>query len=728
LSRITEIVPGATDLTRRVAEVLYTIREIPYIPKTSQNIARLLVSRTDENLATIIRTIIPELEKLQKAKLVARIGEEYEFLTKEGRNFEEEVLETMSSYRWPDVLKGIEELDLKEILNFTTVPLNDWECPVRIMFDNEEVAGTGDVRIQIYSPLARIEGRQIQDVEEDSTHRDYEQTVFVFCGAVPRFDEQVKYYRAMKTVIDLWKGDPHKSEEARKLAGNREDIDLFKQKGKIRESVNEGLRQAQIIFRGASRSLVTKKSQNPSDALRAELAQFMPGIYSKNDKMPYRVSREPNLIADVLKGDKNLTADMKGIRIFDKAGTIDKQSPLLFEIRAFINEKQSIRERVLGSDLVEKFTKPPYGWHQGAVRAGVAALVRTGDMKVIIEKKSFTNPQDSQLQNALKNSREFNRVQLEMEEALPDKDQIVEARRFLIELIGKRTIPEIPQGIADAMKGFAETQVKKAENTLRWAQAAQLPLTQEFSDGKATFEQFANLTSPHHVIKEIMEGKEKLHGYVNSIGDSFEFTEKFGKTFNEMRDFARELSAVQFRLPADGDARMFLKNWESALSQLTITEGDVWKALQQSRNKARTEVTELINGMKEEAYQEIAEAEESIRKMYAEAAKPGRYPEGDARNVLEKLRAEIESSLDIAATINSVEQVKETIADLIAKVENGFAPAVKEPDKRKKERVRILGSRGTKMISNEMEWNAFRDELDDRVKGILKQNKTVELE
>ena len=40
---------------------------------------------------TILSRIEPELERLMKAKLVAPIGEEYEFLTGERRTFEDEV-------------------------------------------------------------------------------------------------------------------------------------------------------------------------------------------------------------------------------------------------------------------------------------------------------------------------------------------------------------------------------------------------------------------------------------------------------------------------------------------------------------------------------------------------------------------------------------------------------------------------------------------------------------
>jgi hypothetical protein len=729
LSRITERVSGATELTQRVAEVLYLIREIGYIPKTPQNLARLLVERTDDDVAAIVRKINPELEKLQKAKIVARIGDDYEFLTKEGRNFEEEVIEAMSSFRWQDVLKGIEDLDLK-FVDFSTVPFMGWECPVRIFYDTNEVTRNGDIRIQIYSPLERLGGRQIAEIEEDSTHQTNEHTIFVLSGAVPKFDEQVKYYIAMKSVIDLWKGDPHKSTEAQQLASNREENELKKQRGKIQESVSESLRQAQIIFKGSSRSLAVKKDQTPSQALRAELAQFMPGIYTKYEKVPYQVQKEQNLIVDILKGDHTLTADMKGIKIYDKAGGIDKQSSLLFEISAFMDAKRSIKERVLGNHLIEKFSRPPYGWHQGAIRAGVAALVRSGDMKVIIEKKPFTNPADPALQNALRNSRDFNKVQLEMEEGETDNNAVFDARGVLITLIGKRTIQAIPQGVSDAMKGFAETQVKFADETMRWANAARLPLSKDFTEGKDVFEQFVSLSNPRHVIAEIIATKGKLPGYVQVIGTSHAFTEKWGTAFNEMRDFAHELTAIRFRLTENGRAFAFLKNWDTALSQATIMQDDVWKTLQQSRNNAQMEITELVSQLKAEVDAEISEAETTIRQMLTDASIHEKYDEYGATATLASCKKDLDVVSGITATINCAEMVKRRITQLISSVHDEIAKAKPSVigEGPQKERIRVVGSGKTQTIKTEREWNTFRESLDKKVKTALSQNKTVELE
>jgi hypothetical protein len=62
LSRLKETVPGATPLTPRVAEVLYLIRELPFIPRTRDNIARLMVENADEDLP-IDPTVLTEVRE-----------------------------------------------------------------------------------------------------------------------------------------------------------------------------------------------------------------------------------------------------------------------------------------------------------------------------------------------------------------------------------------------------------------------------------------------------------------------------------------------------------------------------------------------------------------------------------------------------------------------------------------------------------------------------------------
>ena len=130
--RIEQVVPGATALTRRVAEVLFLIHEIAYIPRTIDNIARLLVEQTTEDIPTIVNRIQPELDRLVKARMVAKIGEEYEFLTGERRTFEEEVAEEMAGLKMQDMESGLTKFATTSTLGFSTVPYHGSEFSARI--------------------------------------------------------------------------------------------------------------------------------------------------------------------------------------------------------------------------------------------------------------------------------------------------------------------------------------------------------------------------------------------------------------------------------------------------------------------------------------------------------------------------------------------------------------------------------------------------------------------
>src|SRR5690606_21681005 len=163
LSRIEEVVPGATALTRRVAEILYLIREIVYVPRTIDNLARLLVESTSDNLSDLEQRIRPELEKLIEAKLVASIGEEFEFLTGERRTFEDEVATVTTQLKQQDREAGFaqhfvydsqkKKNHLHALLGFEAVSFKGGEFPVRISMDGTMALRKGHVEVRMFSPL-----------------------------------------------------------------------------------------------------------------------------------------------------------------------------------------------------------------------------------------------------------------------------------------------------------------------------------------------------------------------------------------------------------------------------------------------------------------------------------------------------------------------------------------------------------------------------------------------
>jgi len=724
LSRIEEVVPGATALTRRVAEVLFLIREIGYIPRTIDNLSRLLVESTTDDLGTLRGKIEPELMKLKGARLVAKTGEDYEFLTGERRTFEEEVDKVGTDLKVQDLDSGLAKFVSSDGLGFQTVPFKGTEFPVRIFFDESPVTREGYIEVRVASPLAGGKLR-LPELENRSLRPDEQQTIFVLSESVPGFDEQLRYFLAMREVIDRWKNDPHKSEEAHKLATDRESVELDKLRRRVNEGLQDGLKQAFIIFRGASRKVSSKAGQTPGETLRADLAGYWPTLYPRFDKVPTRIVNEQRAILDVLKGAKELTSDVRELRIFDKAGQLDPSCPLLDSTRAFLSGRQSRKERTLGRDLVEEFTRPPCGWDPGAIRVGVAALVRAGAVKVLMGKKPFTNPADTELQDALRVVRTFDRVELVLEETEVGADVLTEVRAVVMKLTGKRKIDETAAALSEEMGNLISEILGLVAKTELWAEPAGLTLPAEFVEGKAALEKVQALSNPTHRVAEIHAHRDELEAWLHTIRKLAAFVQTYGKAYTEVRGFAGSLGAIEHRLPPGGTCEGFLKNWQVAVERREVTNVDVIKELRNGKALAEIEVQKLVEAWQNEALKKI---EDSGDRFWDELGKLGM---DDLRQqVSDRLGAfgdELKRETQITRAANLPERAARLIWEMEAAIEAEKEKRGQKPKKPVK-RVCLVEVAASLRIENEAQWGLVREKLDKTVRGELNAGNEVELE
>jgi hypothetical protein len=724
LGRIEEVVPGATALTRRVAEVLFLIREIGYIPRTIDNLTRLLVESTTDDLGTLRGKIEPELMKLKGARLVAKTGEDYEFLTGERRTFEEEVDKVGTDLKVQDLDSGLAKFVSSDGLGFQTVPFKGTEFPVRIFFDESPVTREGYIEVRVASPLAGGKLR-LPELENRSLRPDEQQSIFVLSESVPGFDEQLRYFLAMREVIDRWKNDPHKSEEAHKLATDRESVELDKLRRRVNEGLQDGLKQAFIIFRGASRKVSSKAGQTPGETLRADLAGYWPTLYPRFDKVPTRIVNEQRAILDVLKGAKELTSDVRELRIFDKAGQLDPSCPLLDSTRAYLSGRQSRKERTLGRDLVEEFTRPPCGWDPGAIRVGIAALVRAGAVKVLMGKKPFTNPADTELQDALRVVRTFDRVELVLEETEVGADVLTEVRAVVMKLTGKRKIDETPAALSDEMGNLIAEILGLVAKTELWAEPAGLTLPAEFVEGKAVLEKVQALTNPTHRVAEIHAHRDKLEAWLHTIRKLAAFVQTYGKAYTEVRGFAGSLGAIEHRLPPGGTCEGFLKSWQGAVERREVTNENVIKELKNGNALAQMEVQKLIQAWRDEAQKKI---EDALARLPGELEAAGLTEMQAALAApLEALAAGLEREMDVARAANLPERAARLIWEMEAAIETEKEKRGQKPKKPVK-RVRLVEVAASVRIENEAQWDLVREKLDKTVRGELIAGNEVELE
>jgi len=731
ISRIEEAIPGTSPLTRRVAEVLYLIQELPYIPRTIDNLARLLVSRTTDDLATITNQIKPELERLTKARpqLVAEIGGEYEFLAGPKREFEEEVATRVTQFKFQDRELGLSKFASTDVLGFQNIPFKGAEFAVRIHFDGTLATKDGFIDIKVFSPLSALAGTKVSDLEDMSLRPDEQETVFVLCDRIPDFDRDIDRYMAMKDAIDDWKGDPHKSEEAHKLASERESNDLERLRRKVGDGIKEGLRHAHIIFKGSSRTVSPKAGQSPGEVLRQELSTFWPTLYPKFDKVPVRIIQEQKAILDVLSG-KAPGSDVKQLKLYDRSGQLNPHCPLLDEIRIYASTRQSRNERILGKDLMYRFVRPPYGWDQGAVRTGVAALVRSGTLKVLINKKSYSNPADSQLQDALRVSRNFDKVELVLEQIQVSQDVLTEVRSLLIKLLGKRKIDETPAALAAAFEVFGNNILDQADRTFLWAEPAGLRVPNDFDEAKETYEKIISLTNPMQRVNEIHAHKDDLEIYTEAVRDLATFVEKWGKAYTGMRELSGNLRVIEYRLAGNGKCQSFLDNWATAADSRTVTDANVWKDLQNAKADAELELEEMLSFWREEARTRTQDALDRLPQDLAAMKLPGEELQESLAQPLKAFTSCLDDENEVAHMASFPERANKLIDELAEamqlerdKLESKTKPKAAKPLRQ----VRLADVTTSNRIQNEAQWDLIRDRLDEAVKRELAEGDEVEI-
>lgn len=750
LSRLRDTVPGATALTPRVAEVLYLIREVPFIPRTRDNLARLLVETVEDDLTTVLARLEPELARLCSAGLVARIGEEYEFLTGEKRTFEEEVTTIEQQTMQQDRERGLKENFVQEPgknhwrrwLDADVVTYRDQEFYFRPMIDGTALSGSkGDVTLKLYTPLTF--GRvTLDDLENQSLRSDEQNTLLFLCGRVNAFDQDLTRYLAMKEVINNWKGDPHKSEDARKLARDRETEDLPKLERKVIDGLKEGIRTGHLVFRGSGRQVGVKPNQTSGSALRAEMAAYWPALYPKFEKVPVRIANEQKAIQDVLAGETNTTRDVTELKLYDKSGKVDLHCPLVDAIRIYLATEQTKRQKkVCGQDLLDTLCGIGFGWDPNAVRVGVAALVRAGAVKVVAGQKEYTNPLDRDLIDTLRVARKFDKAELILEESEVDPNVLTDTRKFVMKLAKKRGIDETPAAISEAAATLATAILTQADSVSLWASGSDLPLPGRFTDGAAAWRQVLDLANPVHRVNEIHASQSTLQNGFEAIEQYAAFQKQSGPLFKELGDLVKRLEAVEHRVNPPCAITSLLADYRAAASGASFADKEVWNALQSRKHQALLELTPLLDSWRSEARTTITRALERLPQELAE-----RKLDSTLESALAAPLVELRDTLDAATAPAQVAAFPDRARQLVRGLGSRIAQEVdkrlqaeakavgkdsgRSPDRQTERQLRVV--RATEIasmtrISTEQEWEQLNAKLDQRVRQLLAEGFDVEL-
>ena len=376
-------------LAVKILKILFLVKYYRQFKATFNNLRILLIDKFNINFIEFNKSISEALEILEKQTYIRRNNEEYEFLTDEEKDIEEEIKNTEIDIS--DIRNELSQIFFERLIKYSKIfdesSGNNYSFAKKI--DNQLQGQDQDLKINIITPLFESDSNK-----NDGLFESFNDDELII--KLPDNDQILKelsiYKKTNKFII-----------QNNRSGNDKIKISIMEQKGilnkermdKIIEETKNLISDATLII---GDNILEIKNSNYELRLK-EACKILVG------KVYYNLS--------ILNNYKYKSEDIKNFYFNAKKG-IDTTPPQK-EILDFINLRERNSIRVTIKTIKEKFSGKSYGWSENAILSNIAGLLGCKkidlncDGNLIIEEDIF---------DFLNNSRLWNNIIVQIKEKI----------------------------------------------------------------------------------------------------------------------------------------------------------------------------------------------------------------------------------------------------------------------------------------------------------------------
>ena len=366
-----------------VLRTLFMIRYVELIKGTLDNLVTLSIEQIDEDKITLRKRVEESVQRLERETLVTRSGDEFLFLTNEERDITRKIkaIDLASS----DENKELGTLIFRDALLDRSKyrhSANSMDYGVSRYLDNHSIDGRhdNDLRFDVITPLdpdyplyseARCIGKSA----------DGNGLAVLKLPDNPVFFEELRTWLKTHHYIRL-NSDDSQPDVARILAERARENQQRKQR--VSALLEEMLEIAPVYACGQKIELKGKQiTAKMNDACQ----YLLENTFTKLSYLNVLSDNSSREISAVLSADD---IGQMGMSLGDE---LDNPQAI-GEVDQYINLRSGQDERTLVADLLERFSKRPYGWPEGEIILIIARLTAAG--KISLQKAGGTlQPRDA---------------------------------------------------------------------------------------------------------------------------------------------------------------------------------------------------------------------------------------------------------------------------------------------------------------------------------------------
>ncbi|OLQ47618.1 hypothetical protein BHT94_10545 [Bacillus licheniformis] len=499
--------PENPEFTKKVLKALYLLDSINYLPKTLDNLTKLLFSHIEVNVHTLKDQVEFSLKKLSEAGFIEREGEVYSFLSPEEQNFRHEILAEQEEVRTRAISVYVRDI-LKDIFNQNKVLYKQIRIfSVEMLADEDKYTSGAEISFEALSPVILINDESIHDKKKRESIRE-EKRIYWLSEPNDEIEDMIREYLARQSAIGKQR---EKADEERMFFLRKEEQKNQNLALEIKRKVRSSFHSGSYLYRGKEFDL--PKGEEIKTIFDSLISNVIPNVYPRFDDAAVKITFTH--IDEVFKQNfHSASIVFKKFNILDNEHQINPSSKVLNEVLTEIKSRYNRFGVCTGNDLIDYFGGNQYGWDSMAIRFFSALLFRGGFIEIEIKGKAIRSYTESGVKEIFEKEPHFKSCQfIEVKNVDP---AIRQQCKKILESEFEETVE------ADTIPEYYLKSIKVANQILRQvrglvvsARENQLVVIDQLERIETAFEKIVNKNHSSEAIIAFVDAYQQLKDELN---------------------------------------------------------------------------------------------------------------------------------------------------------------------------------------------------------------------
>lgn len=635
----------------QILRTLFMIRYVDLVKGTLDNLVTLSIEKIDEDKLALRRRIEETLARLEKESLITRNGDEFLFLTNEERDITRKIKATEIAST--DENKELASLIYKDLLkdrNKYRYAVNKTDYSIGRYLDSHTLDGRyeADLRVEVISPLD-LDYAQMGEARCIGKSSEGNGAVLIKLPDEKEFFSELRTWLKTNKFIRL--NDDGSQADLTRILSDRGRENQERRK-RLRLKLEDMLLRAECYALGQHLNL-----NNTNLATRFDDAceYLLENTYTK---LAYLRVLQPDPLREL---NAVLTVDDLGQMGLSLDGE-EGNPQAVKEVEQYISLRMTGDERLLVSDIIERFNKRPFGWPDAEILLILGRLTAAGRISFHTSGPSLPR---NEVFEYLNNSRR--RREISVQKKRQTDDEVLKQARNLTQDLFNQLGPDAEKELFEFYLRHFNQWLANLKSYKSKTDVGRFPGKASIEQSLLTLERLLANRESFDFFKTIVDGKNDYLDLEEDYRDLHEFFTNQLHSWQQLQQALVHFEKNRQALVRDEKAR-------KALEELTRIQEAESPYNQLHRVAGLVETVEAVNSalLKDKRDHAIARVEEKIKQLQAEIAKSGLdSPELSNRLLrpLQLVKADLETETSIAAiymvqTQTAVERLDDGLFEL----------------------------------------------------------------